>query len=242
MTDGRSRLIVALDVPDRVAALSVVERLAGRVGYFKIGPELFINEGPELVREIRERGASVFLDLKFHDIPNTVAAAVRAAARLDVQMLTVHAAGGPAMLEAARAAAESWVTPPLLLGVTALTSLSEADSRRIGVYEAIETWVERLADLAYQARLTGLVASPWELPHLRQKFRGQMKLVVPGIRPSGASSDDQRRIAGPADAVRAGADFLVVGRPILQAPDPQQAADQIAREMETGDEQPTKKH
>jgi orotidine-5'-phosphate decarboxylase len=242
MTNGRSRLIVALDVADRVAALSVVERLAGRVGCFKIGPELFINEGPELVREIRERGASVFLDLKFHDIPNTVAAAVRAAARLDVQMLTVHAAGGPAMLEAARAAAESWVTPPLLLGVTALTSLSEADSRRIGVYEAIETWVERLADLAYQARLTGLVASPWELPHLRQKFRGQMKLVVPGIRPSGASSDDQRRIAGPADAVRAGADFLVVGRPILQAPDPQQAADQIAREMETGDEQPTKKH
>jgi orotidine-5'-phosphate decarboxylase len=241
MTDGRSRLIVALDVPDRGAALSAVEKLAGRVGYFKIGLELFVSEGPELVREIRERGEGVFLDLKLHDIPNTVAAAIRAAARLDVQMITVHAAGGAAMLEAARAGAESWAAPPLLLGVTALTSLSEDDTRRIGVHETIETWVDRLADLACQARLTGLVASPWELPHLRQKFRGQMKLVVPGIRPSGVSSDDQRRTAVPADAIRAGADYLVVGRPILQAPDPQRAADLIAKEIELGDAQPAKK-
>jgi orotidine-5'-phosphate decarboxylase len=242
MTNGRSRLIVALDVPDRIEALSAIERLEGRVGCFKIGPQLFISEGPELVRAIRKRGASVFLDLKFHDIPNTVAAAVRAAARLDVQMLTVHAAGGPAMLEAARAAAESWAAPPLLLAVTALTSLSKAETGRIGVSEAIETWVERLADLAWQARLTGLVASPRELPRLRQKFQGQMKLVVPGIRPSGASSDDQSRIAGPADAIRSGADFLVVGRPILRAPDPGQAADQIVREIESADEQATRKH
>jgi orotidine-5'-phosphate decarboxylase len=238
MTNGRCRLIVALDVPDRSAALSAVDKLAGRVGYFKIGLELFISEGPELVREIRQRGEGVFLDLKLHDIPNTVAAAVRAAARLDVQMLTVHAAGGAAMLEAARAAAESWATPPLLLAVTALTSLSKDDTRRIGVHESIEAWVERLADLAYQSRLTGLVASPWELTHLRQKFRGQMKLVVPGIRPSGASSDDQRRTAGPADAIRAGADFLVVGRPILHAPDPQRAADQIIGEIESSDRRP----
>jgi orotidine-5'-phosphate decarboxylase len=235
MTNARSRLIVALDVPDRSAALSAVHKLAGRVGYFKIGLELFVSEGPELVREIRQGGERVFLDLKLHDIPNTVAAAVRAAARLDVQMLTVHTAGGAAMLEAARAAAESWATPPLLLGVTALTSLSKDDTRRIGIYEPIETWVERLADLAYQSRLTGLVASPWELPHLRQKFQGQMKLVVPGIRPSGTSSDDQRRIAGPAEAIRAGADFLVVGRPILQAPDLRRAADQITAEIEHAD-------
>src|SRR5262245_9780518 len=241
MINGRSRLIVALDVPDRSAALSAVEKLAGRVAYFKIGLELFVSEGPKLVREIRQRGERVFLDLKLHDIPNTVAAAVRAAARLDVQMLTVHVAGGAAMLEAARAAAESWATPPLLLGVTALTSLSKDDTRRIGIYEAIETWVEKLADLAYQSRLNGLVASPWELPHLRQRFQGQMKLVVPGIRPSGAGSDDQRRIAGPADAIRAGADFLVVGRPILQAADPQRAADQIAGEIETSDRRPAEK-
>ena len=232
MTDGRSRLIVALDLPDRSAALSAVEKLAGRVGYFKIGLELFVSEGPELVREVRARGERVFLDLKLHDIPNTVAAAVRAAARLDVQMLTIHTAGGLGMLEAARAAAESWTPPPLLLGVTALTSLSTDDTRLIGVDEPIDKWVERLADLACRARLEGVVASPWELPQLRQRFGAQLKLVVPGIRPSGGMSHDQRRIASPGEAVRAGADFLVVGRPILQAIDPQRAADEIAREIE----------
>ena len=232
MTDGKSRLIVALDLPDRRAALNAVEKLAGLVGYFKIGLELFVSEGPELVREIRGRGEQVFLDLKLHDIPNTVAASVRAAARLDVQMLTVHTAGGLDMLEAARAAAETWPKPPLLLGVTALTSLSTDDTRLIGVDEPVDKWVERLADLACRARLGGVVASPRELPHLRQAFRGQLKLVVPGIRPSGAMSHDQRRIASPGEAVRAGADFIVVGRPILQASDPRQAADEIGSEID----------
>jgi orotidine-5'-phosphate decarboxylase len=232
MTDGRSRLIVALDLPDRPAALSAVEKLAGRVGYFKLGLELFVSEGPDLVREIRARGERVFLDLKLHDIPNTVAAAVRAAARLDVQMLTIHTAGGLGMLEAARAAAESGPNPPLLLGVTVLTSLSTDDTRLIGIDEPLEKWVERLADLARQARLDGVVASPRELQHLRQRFHGQLKLVIPGIRPAGVRSHDQRRVAGPAEAIRAGADFLVVGRPILQAPDPRQAADEIVSAIE----------
>jgi orotidine-5'-phosphate decarboxylase len=231
MTDVRSQLIVALDLPDRTSALAAVERLAGHVGYFKLGLEIFIREGPRLVQEIGGRGEKVFLDLKLHDIPNTVHNAVRSACRLGVHMLTLHAAGGAGMLAAAREAAESEASPPILLAVTALTSLSREDLQRIGISETPVEWVERLASLAHQCRIPGIVASSWELPHLKTKFRDSLRLVIPGIRPSGAATQDQSRTATPAEAIRLGADFLVVGRPILQSQDPSAAADLIVDEM-----------
>jgi orotidine-5'-phosphate decarboxylase len=231
MTDMRSQLIVALDLPDRTSALAAVERLAGHVGYFKLGLEIFVREGPRLVQEIGGRGEKVFLDLKLHDIPNTVRNAVRSACRLGVQMLTLHAAGGAGMLEAAREAAESEASPPILLAVTALTSLSREDLQRIGISETPVEWVERLASLAHQCRIPGIVASSWEVPQLKARFQDSLRLVIPGIRPSGAATQDQSRTATPAEAIRLGADFLVVGRPILQAQDPSAAADLIVDEM-----------
>jgi len=230
--DSRSRLIVALDVPDRAAALEAVDRLSGRVGFFKLGLEIFTREGPRLVEEIKGRGEKIFLDLKFHDIPNTVRGAVRSACQLGVQMLTVHASGGPAMLAAAYEEAQASASKPLVLAVTALTSLSQNDVHDLGVNGPVEQWVETLAGLAYGAGIRGLVASTRELPMLRKKFPGDMKLVIPGIRPAGAALQDQSRAATPAEAIRAGADFIVVGRPILQAPDPAKAADAIAAEIE----------
>ncbi len=229
--DSKSRLIVALDVPDRAVALQTVDRLAGRVGYFKLGLEIFTREGPRLVEEIRDRGEKIFLDLKFHDIPNTVRGAVRSACRLGVEMLTVHASGGPAMLAAACEEARSSESNPLVLAVTALTSLSQEDAQNLGVRGSVEQWVVKLAAIAYGAGIRGLVASTKELPVLRKKFAEEMKLVIPGIRPTGAALQDQARAATPADAIRAGADFIVVGRPILQAADPATAADAIIAEI-----------
>jgi orotidine-5'-phosphate decarboxylase len=231
MTDVRSQLIVALDLPDRTSTLAAVEQLAGHVGYFKLGFEIFVREGPRLVQEISGRGERVFLDLKLHDIPNTVRGAVRSACRLGVQMLTLHAAGGAGMLAAAREAAESEASPPILLAVTALTSLSQEDLQRIGISETPVEWVERLASLAHQCGIPGIVASSWELPHLKARFQDRLRLVIPGIRPSGAATQDQSRTATPAEAIRLGADFLVIGRPILQAQDPSEAADLIVEEM-----------
>jgi orotidine-5'-phosphate decarboxylase len=231
MTSPRNRLIVALDLPDRDSALAAVGRLAGHVGYFKVGLEVFVSEGPRLVEEIRGRGERVFLDLKLHDIPNTVAGAVRSACRLGVQMLTVHAAGGRQMLRAAGEAAQGAGSAPLLLAVTALTSLSGADLAALGISESPAGWVDRLAGLAWEAGMPGLVASPMEVPLLRQKLGDRVRLVVPGIRPAGAAAQDQSRIAGPAEAIGAGADYLVVGRPILQDPDPPAAADRIVEEI-----------
>lgn len=231
MKDARSRLIVALDVPDRAAALAAVGRLSGHVGCFKLGLEIFVREGPRLVEEIRNRGEQIFLDLKLHDIPNTVAGAVRSAGRLGIQMLTLHAAGGPRMIEAAVEAAAGAEKPPMLLAVTALTSLTEADGARVGIGESLSSWAERLATLAYDAGIRGLVTSPLELPRLRARLGAGVKFVIPGIRPSGAASQDQSRIARPAEAIRAGADFLVVGRPVLQDADPAAAADRIVAEV-----------
>ncbi len=231
MNEARSKLIVALDLPDRAAALAAVDGLSGHVGFFKLGLEIFVREGPALVQQIVDRGEKVFLDLKLHDIPNTVAGAVRSACRLKVAMLTLHASGGIRMLEAAREAAESSSSAPLLLAVTALTSLTTDDARRMGVQVRIAEWVERLGDLASQAGVGGLVASTLEVPTLRRKFGDTMRLVIPGIRPAGSPSQDQARAASPAEAIRAGADFLVVGRPILHAPEPALAADRIVEEV-----------
>jgi orotidine-5'-phosphate decarboxylase len=231
MNNPRTRLIVALDVPDRSSALKSVDQLAGHVGYFKLGLEIFTREGPSLVQEILDRGEKVFLDLKLHDIPNTVRGAVRSACRLGVHMLTLHASGGAKMLKAASEEAQSFNSPPLLLAVTALTSLSEEEARKIGITESIEGWVGKLADLAHQSGIRGIVASSKELPMLRNKFADAMELVIPGIRPAGADLQDQSRTATPEEAIRAGASYIVVGRPILQALDPAQAADAIVEEI-----------
>jgi orotidine-5'-phosphate decarboxylase len=193
--------------------------------------EIFVSEGPGLVREIVDRGERVFLDLKLHDIPNTVAGAVRSACRLGAGMLTLHAAGGRKMLEAAREAAEASPHPPLLLGVTALTSLAPGDVERMGIAGSLPDWVERLADISAGAGVPGLVTSAHELPRLYGKFGDTIKFVIPGIRPAGTQTQDQARTATPAEAIRGGAAFLVVGRPILQAPDPVLAADTITEEI-----------
>lgn len=231
MNDARSKLIVALDLPDRSSALESVERLSGHVGFFKIGLELFTREGPRLVEEIRDRGEKVFLDLKLHDIPNTVRGAVRSACRLGVQMLTVHASGGPAMLSAASQEAQSSASSPLLLAVTALTSLSEAEINSMGIAGSVEQWVDRLAAMAQNSGIPGIVASSKELSLLRSRFGSTLQFVIPGIRPAGAALQDQSRTATPGEAIRGGANYIVVGRPILQAPDPADAADSIVKEI-----------
>ena len=231
MSDPRSKLIVALDLPDRDSALRAVERLSGHVGYFKIGLELFTSEGPRLVEEIRGHGEQVFLDLKLHDIPNTVRGAVRSVCRLGVQMLTVHAAGGPAMLAGAQEEAQASGSPPMLLAVTALTSLSDRDLQTLGVTGTAEQWVERLAALAQESGIPGIVASSKELSMLRRRFKDALRFVVPGIRPAGAAVQDQSRTATPGQAIKDGASYIVVGRPILQSPDPAAAADAIVQEI-----------
>jgi orotidine-5'-phosphate decarboxylase len=231
MKNAKSRLIVALDLPGRDAALAALDQLSGHVGYFKVGLELFIREGPKLVEEILAREQKVFLDLKLHDIPNTVAGAVRSACRLGIHMMTIHAAGGPSMLKAAHEASQEFQNPPLLLAVTALTSLSSDDARSIGIAPALPQWVERLAGVAKNSGIKGLVASPKELPTLRGMYGDSFCIVTPGIRPSGSPTQDQARAAQPGEAIGAGADFLVVGRPILNAPDPVHAAESIVREI-----------
>lgn len=228
----RNPIIVALDVPDAAAALHLAERLTPVVGAFKIGKELFTAAGPEIVRQFRAAGAPVFLDLKFHDIPNTVAKAVETATRLDVQMLTIHASGGRTMMAAAEKAAQETAKAlgrpaPLVLGVTVLTSMDSADLAEIGVTVPPATQVERLATLAAQAGLRGLVCSPQEISALRKILPAEMQLVTPGIRPADSEKGDQKRTLTPKGAMAAGASWLVIGRPITAAPDPRAAAEKI---------------
>jgi orotidine-5'-phosphate decarboxylase len=225
-----SRLIVALDFPGAAPALALASRLQGLCRWFKVGLELYLAEGNSIVHELRNRGFSVFLDLKFHDIPNTVAGAVRSAAAAGAELLTVHAAGGPAMLEAAAEAAASLPKPPQILAVTVLTSMDQLQLSAIGIDHSPEAQVLRLASTAAEAGISGLVASPEEVAPLRQRFPGAT-LVIPGIRPEGAAVGDQKRVATPAAALRAGASYLVIGRPITQAADPVAAAGSILEEM-----------
>jgi len=227
----RNPIIVALDVPDAEAALHLARQLAPAVGAFKIGKELFVGAGPEIVRAIRDEGGAVFLDLKFHDIPNTVASAVAAAARLDVAMLTIHASGGRNMMAAAEAAAQEGENPPLVLGVTVLTSMDGNDLNEIGISDGPATQVERLAQLAKEAGLRGLVCSPREISTLRKMLPREVQLVTPGIRPKGSEADDQKRTCTPADAITAGSDWLVIGRPITAAQNPRAAAETILEEL-----------
>ena len=227
---ARDRLIVALDVPDAAAAHALARRLAGEVGMFKVGSQLFTAGGPAVVRGLVAEGRRVFLDLKFHDIPNTVAGAVAAAAGLGVSLVTVHAAGGPAMIEAAAEAARG--TPARVLAITVLTSLDAAALDAIGMAGGIEATVARLARMAADAGAHGVVASPHEVRVLRAARGAGFLLVTPGIRPAGAALGDQSRAATPGAARSAGADYLVVGRPILAAPDPVAAARAVVLEME----------
>jgi orotidine-5'-phosphate decarboxylase len=227
----RERLIVALDVPEAEAARSLVDRLAGRVGLFKVGSQLFTAAGPDLVHEIVARGEKVFLDLKFHDIPNTVAGAVASACRLGVSLVDVHGLGGKAMLEAAVGALPAMGTR--LLAITILTSHDEDTLGEIGVNGKLGESVRRLALLAREAGADGVVASPHEVALVREACGGDFLIVTPGIRPAGAAAGDQARLATPGAALRAGADYLVVGRPITGAEDPASAADAIVREMES---------
>ena len=231
LAPGAERLAVALDVADRARLTALCRALRGRVGVFKVGLELYTALGPEAIELVVSEGGPVFLDLKLHDIPNTVAAAVRQAARREVALLTVHCAGGTEMLKAAVAAAAESPRPPKLLGVTVLTSLQAADLDQIGLSGPVPAAVLRLAGLAQGAGLGGLVTSPEEVQALRAALGPGPLLVVPGIRPEGAERGDQRRVATPAEAIRRGASLLVVGRPITAAADPAAAADAIAAEI-----------
>jgi orotidine-5'-phosphate decarboxylase len=218
-----SPVFCAIDRPDVDDALRLCHSLLGAVGGLKVGLEFTAANGPGGVRRVVELGAPVFLDAKLHDIPNTVAGAVRAICRLGVAMVTLHAAGGGSMLRAAVEATREAGRAPLLLGVTVLTSIDEADLRATGVSDNALDQVLRLADLSVDCGLRGLVCSPLEIAPLRQRFGREVMLVVPGIRLAGAA-DDQKRTMTPAEAIAAGADFLVVGRPITAAADPRAAA------------------
>ncbi|MGC1360808.1 MAG: orotidine-5'-phosphate decarboxylase [Silvibacterium sp.] len=227
---ARERVIVALDVPNAERALGLVERLDGIVQWFKVGLELYLSEGNSIVDAVRSRGYSVFLDLKLHDIPNTVAGAVRSASRAGAGMLTVHAGGGPAMLAAAVEAAEGLTSAPKLLAVTVLTSMDQSQLRAVGVSASPAEQVLRLARTGWDAGIRGFVSSAEEVAAMRQAFP-EATLVIPGIRPEGAAAGDQKRVATPAAAIAAGADYLVIGRPITQAADPAAAAAAILYEI-----------
>src|SRR5262245_18824481 len=225
----RDRLIVALDFPTKSEALALASTLSGVVSAYKIGLQLYTAEGPEIVREVAATGAKIFLDLKLHDIPNTVAKAVAAAGELGVQMLTVHLSGGHAMLSAAVAAKSPNL---LLLGVTVLTSSTLETLRETGVNSGIEDQVLRLAELGQKSGIDGLISSPHEVKTLRERLGNGMKLVTPGIRPAWAAPDDQKRFTTPKDALKNGADYLVIGRPITADPNPRSAVERVLTEIE----------
>jgi orotidine-5'-phosphate decarboxylase len=225
------RIIVALDFAAQEDALALVARLDPKLCRLKVGKELFTAAGPVLVEKLNERGFEVFLDLKFHDIPNTVASACKAAAKLGVWMVNVHALGGRRMMEAAREALEGAAKRPRLIAVTVLTSMGQADLNELGIPGEPRETVLRLAQLTQASGLDGVVCSAQEAALLRQQLGAGFCLVTPGIRPAAASQDDQVRIVTPAEAIRLGSDYLVIGRPITKAADPLQVLQQINLEI-----------
>ena len=237
MNDVRERLIFALEVDSFEDARDWVERLSGKVGVFKIGKQLFTRCGPDVVRMVSERGGDVFLDLKYHDIPNTVAKAGLEALKLGVRIFNVHALGGREMMAALVAEVDAAVprgTPgrPLLLAVTILTSSNDETLRAIGIDRPVAEMVPRLARLAKDAGMDGVVASPKEVGLIREACGDDFLIVTPGVRPAFASQDDQKRVTTPAEALQAGADYLVIGRPISAAEEPCEAVDLILAEMQ----------
>jgi orotidine-5'-phosphate decarboxylase len=234
---ARNRLVFALDVASLREAERLVKLLVKDVGLFKIGKQLFLHAGPPVVRMVRDRGGEVFLDLKFHDIPRTVAKAAAEATRMGTRMFTLHASGSLAMMkqsvsEVNRVCRNEGLRRPRILAVTVLTSLTRDDLRRVGVQAGVEHQVVRLARLAREASMDGVVASPLEVAKIRKECGRGFLIVTPGVRPATAGWDDQKRVLTPADAIRAGADYLVVGKPIRDAPDPRAAAREIVAEIE----------
>ena len=222
------KIIVALDVATKKEALAVVEQLREQISFFKIGLQLYTAEGPGIVRDVLATGAKVFLDLKLHDIPNTVERAVGSAGQLGVHMLTIHLCGGEEMIRAAVAARKTNLS---ILGVTALTSADQQTLRQVGISDEIHDHVLRLAKLGVEARIDGLVASAHEVKMLRAEFGTKTKLVVPGIRPSWSEAGDQERVMTPREALGSGADFLVIGRPIIAHSSPREAVGKILDEI-----------
>ena len=235
---ARERLVLALDVDDFKKAEELVGKLSDYVGVFKVGSQLFTAEGTKVVNMINERGGKVFLDLKFHDIPNTVARAAEVATKLGAYIFDVHISGGYEMMKAAAEASKKislslGVRKPLILGVTLLTSINqEILEKEIGVKKKLEEQVVHLAKLAKAAGLDGIVASSWEIKEIRKACGEDFVILTPGIRPAGKSSDDQKRVMTPREAIKLGADFLVIGRPIRNAANPVEAAKEILRKME----------
>jgi orotidine-5'-phosphate decarboxylase len=228
----KNPIIAALDMPTAEQALKLAEQIAPAVGAFKIGKELFVSAGPDIVKRVRATGAKVFIDLKFHDIPNTVAKAIAAATRLDVQMTTIHTSGGSEMMRAAEKSAQDTaqklnLPAPLVLGVTVLTSSTNETLSEIGCETDTEKQVLRLAQLAVKSGLRGLVCSPLEIVALRKVLPAHIQLVTPGIRTGAEKADDQKRTLSPREAMQAGASWLVVGRPIYAAENPRAAAEKI---------------
>ncbi|MDP4533319.1 orotidine-5'-phosphate decarboxylase [Marinobacter salarius] len=231
-TPDNPRIIVALDFPSDQPALALVDQLDPAKCRLKVGKELFTRSGPALVRDLQNRGFDVFLDLKFHDIPNTTSAAVAAAADLGVWMVNVHASGGEKMMTACRDRLESFGKDrPLLIAVTVLTSMGPEDLAGIGITDSPEAQVSRLATLTRNCGLDGVVCSAQEAPALKAEQGKDFKLVTPGIRPLSADKGDQQRIMTPTDALKAGSDYLVIGRPITQAADPLAALEAIHSEV-----------
>ncbi len=228
MRTAADKIIVALDLPTKVAALDLVDQLREQISFFKIGLQLYTAEGPEIVRAVLSTGAKVFLDLKLHDIPNTVARAVESANNLGVHMLTVHLSGGSEMICAATAARANNIS---ILGVTVLTSANEQTLREIGIAGTVEDEALRLTKLGVEAGIDGIVASPHEIKKLHAEFGDKIKIVVPGIRPSGSESADQRRVMTAREAIQAGADYLVIGRPIIAHSRPSEAVSKILQEL-----------
>ena len=225
----KTRLMVALDVPELNVALELVDRLGDQVEWYKVGKQLFTHYGPVVLKELKSRGRNVFLDMKFHDIPNTVAQAIRSAALIGADIINVHASGGPAMLAAAAEAGRE--TGKTVIAVTVLTSMDAEQLQALGILATPAEQVLRLARLTQAAGLPGVVCSALELPMLRREFGSDFLTLVPGIRPAGAAAGDQKRIMTPAQAAAAGANYIIVGRPIVAAPDPATAAQAVLAEL-----------
>jgi orotidine-5'-phosphate decarboxylase len=228
MTNAAEKIIVALDVPTKRDALGLVEKLREKISFFKIGLQLYTAEGPEMVRAVLASGAKVWLDLKLHDIPNTVGRAVESAADLGVQLLTIHLLGGGEMIRAATSAKKGKMS---IVGVTVLTSSTDETLREIGISDKAGDQVLRLAKLGVENGIDGVVASPHEIKRLRGEFGDKIKIAVQGIRPTWAKADDQKRFMTPRAALEAGADFIGIGRPITKDPNPREAVEKILSEI-----------